>query len=129
MHATYELFPVPKFTDDAPDVSPVRVTLMFVLGPLSVLLKLDVVNCKTGGGGVKVNGRQAENSEVLPAGSDARQLIMPLFTPTGKSNGKLNGALPLLSVVTFGIFPETSGRVAAWLVVHCESALKNQCTV
>ena len=65
------------------------------------------------GVGTEPTVKQAENSEVLPCGSVAVQLIMPPFIPIGKSNGKLNGALPLLSVMTLGTFPNTSGLVAA----------------
>src|SRR2546425_4673756 len=49
--------------------------------------------------------------------------------PAGKSKGKLKGAFPLLSVVKFGIRPAARGLLDAWLVTHCESVLKYQCTV
>src|ERR1044072_8877145 len=55
--------------------------------------------------------------------------MMPLDVPDGKSNGKLNCASPLLLVATPGTLPNARGRLAAWLVVHCASALKYQCTV
>src|SRR5207244_8887474 len=73
--------------------------------------------------------RQAENSDVLPSASVAVQLIMPLVTPIGKSNGKLKAALPLPSVATPGTFPKAKGTLAASLFVHCASALKYQCRV
>ena len=55
--------------------------------------------------------------------------MTPVLLPVGKSNGNVNDALPLPSVVTPGILPVASGRLAAWLVTHCESPLKYQCTV
>jgi hypothetical protein len=44
--------------------------------------------------------------------------MMPPVVPDGKSNGKLNCALPLPLVITLGTLPEASGLVAAWFVVH-----------
>ena len=73
--------------------------------------------------------RQAENSDVLPSASVAVQLMIPLVTPIGKSNGKLKAALPFVSVVTPGTFPKAKGTLAASLFAHCASALKYQCTV
>src|SRR2546426_12778081 len=49
--------------------------------------------------------------------------------PAGKSNGKLNNAFPLLSVITPGTLPVFRGWLVSWLVMHCGSALKYQCTV
>src|SRR5687768_14292445 len=50
LQATKPLPSVRKLTDEAPEVSPLRVTVMLVLGPLSVLLKLVVLNWTVGGG-------------------------------------------------------------------------------
>src|SRR5688500_8536877 len=72
---------------------------------------------------------QAENSEVLPKESVARQLITPAVVPVGKVKGKVNEALPAASVVTPGILPNSKGRVDAWLLLHTGSVLKNHCTV
>jgi hypothetical protein len=82
-----------------------------------------------GGGALELTVKQAENSEVFPCESVAVQLMIPLLIATGKSNGKLKAALPPPSVMTLGTLPVTSGLLACWLVVHCESALKYQCTV
>ena len=56
-------------------------------------------------------------------------LMTPVEMPAGKSNGKLNDAFPVPSVITPGTFPVFSGWLVSWLVTHCGSALKYQCTV
>src|SRR5688572_26717391 len=101
---------------------------MFVLGPLSDLLKDETLNSRMVGGDA-ATGKHAENSEVLPCGSVAVQLTMPLLTPVGRSSGKENCASPLALVVTLFTLPNTSGRLLCWLTTHCESLLKYQWTV
>src|SRR5205809_649729 len=96
----------------------------------SAALKLEASNCTDGIWlAPAFTIRQAENSEVLPCGSVAVQLTIPLLIPTGRSSGKLNCASPPALVITFGTLPLTTGRLVSWLVTHCASALKYQCTV
>src|ERR1043165_74768 len=100
-----------------------------IVGPVGVGVGVGVgvavgVGVGVGVGAAVLTVIQAENSDVFPCASVAVQLMMPPLIPEGKSKGKLNCASPLLLVVTLGTLPDTSGRLAAWLVVHCPSGLK-----